>query len=93
MHVWSEDAVRRELAGLPLALTGESEDEVNARLQREEAHRSLEEARRLAHSTRAEFRDLMLSLTPGQWVTIGRRHSDDLVGGHYRGHLAYIATP
>ena len=90
MHMWSADAVNRELAGRPLDLSGESEDEVNARLQAEERGRTLEEARALAHSTRVAYREVMLGLTPEQWSTIGRRHSDDLVGGHYRGHLGYI---
>ncbi|MDA0365908.1 MAG: hypothetical protein O3B31_12095 [Chloroflexi bacterium] len=90
MHMWSADAVRRELAGLPLDSSSGSEDEVNARLQQEERHRTLDEARELAHTTRVTFRELMLNLTPAQWSTIGYRHADDLVGGHYRGHIQYI---
>ena len=38
----------------------------------------------------AEDRALVAALDDDAFERIGRRHGDDLLGGHYRGHLEYI---
>lgn len=97
MHRGSMDALRRELAGETVTFAPEDTAERIATVERrndaralEDRALSLEEARRLAEETRVAYRALMLSLTPEQWDAFGRTHSDDLVGGHYRGHLGYL---
>lgn len=36
---------------------------------------------------RESYRELICSLTADQWRAFGRKHSDDLLGGHYKGQL------
>jgi hypothetical protein len=90
MHAWSAEAVRCEIAGRPLPWPEGDEDELNERWREEDSGMGLEEARRRAHETRRGYRDLLMSLSPEQWSTTGLRHSDDIAGGHYRGHLRYL---
>ena len=68
------------------------EDVENERRVPEDRSIALEEARRRAIESRVEYRALLMSLTPEQWEAIGLRHADDIDGGHYRGHLEYVAA-
>lgn len=97
MHEASARAIRSEMQGQ--SVDWEPEDTAqriakmerrnDARVESDRQH-SLEQARRLAHESREVYRDLICSLTTEQWRAFGRKHSDDLLGGHYRGHLRYI---
>ncbi len=91
MHSGSARAIRWEIAhGERYQWSGVDEDELNERHVAEDRSRGLAEARAMAVESRADYRALMASLRPDQFETAGRRHADDLVGGHYAGHLRYI---
>jgi hypothetical protein len=91
MHTVSAQAIRWEIEhGERYVFSGLDEDESNERTAAEGRSLDLEEARRRARESRDDYRALMASLTEDQFEEIGRRHGDDLLGGHYRGHLRYI---
>ena len=97
MHQGSVRAIRSEMQGQ--FVDWEPEDTVqriakmerrnDTRVESDRQH-SLEQGRTLAHESRDVYRDLICGLTADQWRAFGRKHSDDLLGGHYRGHLRYI---
>lgn len=92
MHEGSARAIRYELeTGERYHWSDLDEDELNERNVAEDRALSLEEARRRAIHARADYRALVAGLSDAQFEEIGRRHGDDLLGGHYRGHLGYIA--
>lgn len=91
MHSGSACAIRYELeTGEPYRWSGLDEDELNEQSVAEDRTISLDDARRLAIEARADYRALVASLDDDAFERIGRRHGDDLLGGHYRGHLEYI---
>jgi hypothetical protein len=91
MHEGSARAIRHELeSGERYQWPEIDEDELNERRVAEDRAMSLDQARRRAIDSRAEYRALVAGLTDEQFDEIGRRHGDDLLGGHYRGHLGYI---
>lgn len=91
MHSGSARAIRFELEHEePYQWSGLDENELNERNVAEDRALSLEQARRQAIEARADYRSLVASLSTEAFETIGRRHGDDLLGGHYRGHLEYI---
>lgn len=91
MHSGSTHAIRSELGtDEPYQWSDLDEDELNERNAAIDRVISLEDARRVAKESRADYRALIASLTEPQFEDIGRRHGDDLLGGHYRGHLTYI---
>jgi hypothetical protein len=93
MHAGSARAIRFEVeTGERYRWSDLDEDELNERNVAEDRSMSLDEARRRAIDARADYRAVMASLTEEQFESIGRRHGDDLLGGHYRGHLRYIAA-
>ena len=91
MHAGSARAIRYELEHDDrYQWSGLDEDELNERNVAEDRALTLDEARRRAIEARADYRALVAGLTEEQFDRIGRRHGDDLLGGHYRGHLQYI---
>jgi hypothetical protein len=97
MHEASARAIRSEMQGQSVDWEPEDTAQQIAKMERgndarveSDRRHSLEQARGLAHESRDDYRDLMCGLTPEQWRAFGRKHSDDLLGGHYRGHLRYI---
>jgi hypothetical protein len=91
MHTGSAAAIRFEVErGERYHWPDVDEDELNERRVAEDRAWPLAEARRRAHESRAVYRALMVSLTGDQFEAIGRRHGDDLLGGHYHGHLTYL---
>ncbi len=91
MHSGSARAIRWEIEhGERYAFSDLDEDELNERNAAEDRSIALEEARRRARESRDGYRALIASLTEEQFEAIGRHHGDDLLGGHYRGHLTYI---
>lgn len=92
MHAGSARAIRFELeSGERYRWSGLDENELNERNVAEDRATDLDQARQQAIEARADYRSLVASLTEEQFEEIGRRHGDDLLGGHYRGHLEYIA--
>lgn len=91
MHTGSAEAIRFEVErGERYRWPDIDEDELNEQRVAEDRTLSLDEARRRARESRVAYRALMASLTDAQFDTIGRRHGDDLLGGHYHGHLTYL---
>ncbi len=91
MHSGSARAIRFELEhDERYQWSGLDENELNERNVAEDRALSLDEARRRAVEARADYRTLMAGLSDEAFESIGRRHGDDLFGGHYRGHLDYI---
>lgn len=91
MHSGSARAIRFELEhDERYQWSGLDENELNERNVAEDRSLSLDEARRRAVEARTDYRTLMASLSDEAFESIGRRHGDDLLGGHYRGHLDYI---
>ena len=91
MHSSSMHAIRSELGtGDHFEWPGIDEDELNERHAAIDRVISFEDARRVAIESRQQYRALVASLTDAQFDDIGRCHGDDLLGGHYRGHLSYI---
>lgn len=91
MHTGSAAAIRFEVErGERYQWPDIDEDELNERHVAQDRALPLAEARRRATASRAEYRALMASLTDAQFERIGRRHGDDLLGGHYHGHLSYL---
>ena len=89
---WQADSVRV----VSLLLAGEQppapeadEETLNTRWAAEDARLSLAAAREACLATRQELRDLMLTLTPDQWREWGWK-IEDIVGPHYRAHLAAL---
>lgn len=94
MHEGSARAIRWELEhGERYRWPGGDEDEQNERHVAADRGLTLAEARQRANETRADYRALVVGLTDEAFEEIGRRHGDDLLGGHYRGHLSYIGGP
>ena len=99
MHRGSAEAIRSELRGQSVDWEPEETREQITTMERRndarvetDQHYSLEQARALAHESRDSYRDLICSLSADQWRAFGRKHSDDLLGGHYRGHLRYMRS-
>lgn len=91
MHTGSATAIRFEVErGERYRWPDIDEDELNERRVAEDRALSLDAARRRARESRVDYRTLMASLTDAQFEAIGRRHGDDLLGGHYHGHLTYL---
>jgi hypothetical protein len=91
MHAGSARAIRHELeTDQRYQWSGLDENELNERNVADDRAIELDEARRQAIEARADYRALVAGLTAEQFEAIGRRHGDDLLGGHYRGHLDYI---
>jgi hypothetical protein len=97
MHEGSANAIRSELARQ--AVDWEAEDTPqriqamerrnDARVEKDRRY-SFDDAQARAQAARDAYRELICSLTVDQWRAFGRKHSDDLLGGHYEGHLRYI---
>lgn len=97
MHQASTQAIRAEMQGQSFDWEPEDTAQRITKMERRndarvdgDGRHSLEQASALAHESRDVYRDLMCNLTTDQWRAFGRKHSDDLLGGHYRGHLRYI---
>ena len=91
MHAGSARAIRHELeTGERYQWSGLDENDLNEQNVAEDRAISLDEARRLAIEARTDYRALVAALDDDAFERIGRRHGDDLLGGHYRGHLEYI---
>lgn len=91
MHAGSARAIRFELEhDERYQWSGVDENELNERNVAEDRTLGLEEARQQAVDARADYRALVAGLSDEAFEAIGRRHGDDLLGGHYRGHLEYI---
>ncbi len=91
MHSGSARAIHWEIEhGERYVFSDLDEDELNERNVAEDRSIDLDQARRRAQESRDGYRALIASLTEEQFEAIGRRHGDDLLGGHYRGHLTYI---
>lgn len=91
MHSGSARAIRFELEhDERYQWSGLDEDELNERNVAEDRALSLDDARQRAIDARADYRGLVAALSNEAFEAIGRRHGDDLLGGHYRGHLGYI---
>ncbi len=91
MHSGSARAIRWEIEHDERYVFSDlDEDEQNERRVAEDRSIDLYQARRRAQERRDDYRALIASLTEAQFEAIGRRHGDDLLGGHYRGHLTYI---
>jgi hypothetical protein len=90
-HEATREALRKALAGDPKPWGTESEHVINARWKAADAALTLARCRRWAEVSREELRALLLSLTPEQWARYGNKwFTDDIDGGHYRGHLGYM---
>lgn len=91
MHSGSARAIRWEIEhGERYVFSVLDEDELNERNVAQDRSIDLDESSRLARESRDAYRALVTRLTEEQFEAIGRRHGDDLLGGHYRGHLTYI---
>jgi hypothetical protein len=91
MHSGSARAIRYELEHQDqYRWSGVDENELNERNVAEDRSIDLDEARRQAIEARVDYRALVAGLSDEAFEEIGRRHGDDLFGGHYRGHLSYI---
>lgn len=91
MHSGSARAIRWEIEhGERYVFSVLDEDELNERNVAQDRSIDLDESSRLARESRDVYRALVTRLTEEQFEAIGRRHGDDLLGGHYRGHLTYI---
>jgi len=93
MHEGSARAIRYELEhGDQYQWSGLDENELNERNVAEDRALSFAAARKRAIEARAAYRALVARLSDAEFEEIGRRHGDDLLGGHYRGHLDYISA-
>jgi hypothetical protein len=90
-HEASRDALAKALAGDRNSWPSEGEDVINARWKAADLALSLEHCRRWANESRQAHRAMLFELTPEQWERFGTKwFTDDIDGGHYRGHMEYI---
>jgi len=91
MHEGSARAIRYELkTGERYEWLGGDEDALNELNAAADRMLGFEDARQRAIEARLDYRALIANLSNPEFEEIGRRHGDDLLGGHYRGHLEYI---
>lgn len=92
---WQADSVRVVsllMKAQPLPEPDEDEAALNARWAAKDASMTLAAARERCLATRDDLRALMLTLTDEQWRVWGWK-IDDIVGPHYRDHLAALDAP
>ena len=88
---WQEVSLataRELLAGRRPPPAEEEDDVLNNRWREEDRSLSAEAVRERCHRTRAELRDLLMSISAEQWRLWGTKVAADISGEHYAHHLS-----